>query len=307
MTPAEQQSIVADRQAREKADQEAMQAQIAADDEAAREREATGGARGRAARLLRHQRPAAARRSGRSGLLGRRLGLSGVLARAAPGCRPIPTDRSWVPATRSRGPRCGDGRDRSSSSRRLRHALSFVTSLVAISIAACSSPPSEPPAPTPSPVDEVVEAHLAARGGKEKLQSAQSIRETGTVTASDGRVARVVREIKRPGLFRLEFTYEGTKSVFAYDGEDGLAGGAALRPVRAGGDAAGGRRRGRSSSGDIESSARRLAREGPHRRAGRPRAAAERRGLQAEGALAGRRDALRLRRRRRRARSSAPT
>jgi hypothetical protein len=40
MTPAEQQSILADRQAREKADQEAMQAQIAADDAAAREREA---------------------------------------------------------------------------------------------------------------------------------------------------------------------------------------------------------------------------------------------------------------------------
>ena len=39
MTPAEQQSIVADRQAREKADQEAMQAQIAADDKAARERD----------------------------------------------------------------------------------------------------------------------------------------------------------------------------------------------------------------------------------------------------------------------------
>jgi hypothetical protein len=40
MTPAEQQSILADRQAREQADREAMQAQIAADDAAAREREA---------------------------------------------------------------------------------------------------------------------------------------------------------------------------------------------------------------------------------------------------------------------------
>jgi hypothetical protein len=40
MTPAEQESILADRQAREAADREAMQAQIAADDAAAREREA---------------------------------------------------------------------------------------------------------------------------------------------------------------------------------------------------------------------------------------------------------------------------
>jgi hypothetical protein len=41
------------------------------------------------------------------------------------------------------------------------------------------------------------------------------------VTASDGRVARVVREIQRPGLFRLEFTYQGTTSVFAHDGKAG--------------------------------------------------------------------------------------
>jgi outer membrane lipoprotein-sorting protein len=67
----------------------------------------------------------------------------------------------------------------------------------------------------------VVEAHLAARGGKEKLRALRAIRETGTMTASDGRVAKVVREIKRPNLFRLEFTYEGTKSVFAYDGSAG--------------------------------------------------------------------------------------
>ena len=67
----------------------------------------------------------------------------------------------------------------------------------------------------------MVEAHLAARGGKDKLRALQAIRETGTVTASDGRVARVVREVKRPNLFRLEFTYEGTKSVFAFDGKAG--------------------------------------------------------------------------------------
>ena len=78
--------------------------------------------------------------------------------------------------------------------------------------AACSSP---------SPVDEIVASNLAARGGKERIQALQSIRETATATASGGRVARVVREIKRPGLFRLEFSTQGTTSVFAHDGETG--------------------------------------------------------------------------------------
>lgn len=86
--------------------------------------------------------------------------------------------------------------------------------LCAALVAACASPP-------PSPVDQVVDAHLAARGGKAKLQALRAVRETGTATASDGRVAKVVREIQRPGRFRLEFTYQGTKSVFANDGEKG--------------------------------------------------------------------------------------
>ncbi len=85
---------------------------------------------------------------------------------------------------------------------------------------ACS-PPSTPSSAPSSPVDEIVAAHLAARGGKDRIQALRSIRETGTVTASDGRVARVVREIQRPGLFRLEFTYQGTTSVFAHDGKAG--------------------------------------------------------------------------------------
>jgi outer membrane lipoprotein-sorting protein len=95
----------------------------------------------------------------------------------------------------------------SSASWRLSRALPLLAAL----LAACSS--------SSSPVDEVVDSNLAARGGKEKIQALQSIRETGTVTASDGRVAKVVREIERPGRFRLQFTYQGTTSVFAHDGE----------------------------------------------------------------------------------------
>ena len=79
-------------------------------------------------------------------------------------------------------------------------------------LVACSSP---------SPVDEIVASNLAARGSKERIQALQSVRETGTVTASGGRVARVVRERTRSGLIRLEFDSQGTTSVFAHDGETG--------------------------------------------------------------------------------------
>jgi len=75
--------------------------------------------------------------------------------------------------------------------------------------------------PKPSPVDEIVASHLAARGGEAKLKALRSIRESGKVRSSDGRVARVVREIERPDLYRLEFTYQGTTSVFAHDREGG--------------------------------------------------------------------------------------
>ncbi len=81
--------------------------------------------------------------------------------------------------------------------------------LVAL-FAACSSP---------SPVDEIVDSNIAARGGQERIQALRSFRATGIATASGGRVARVTYEIKRPGFFRLEFSSQGAKSVFAHDGE----------------------------------------------------------------------------------------
>jgi hypothetical protein len=75
--------------------------------------------------------------------------------------------------------------------------------------------------PSPSPVDEIVAANLAARGGKERIEALQSVRMTGIAAASGGRIARVVREVKRPGMFRIEFSSQGATSVFANDGETG--------------------------------------------------------------------------------------
>ena len=105
-------------------------------------------------------------------------------------------------------------RELCAAGRPLRALASLVGALLGALFTACASP-------SPPSVDDIVAAHLAARGGKERLQALHSIRETGTLTASDGRVARIVREIQRPGLFRLEFSYQGTTSVFAHDGKTG--------------------------------------------------------------------------------------
>lgn len=86
--------------------------------------------------------------------------------------------------------------------------------LLGVVAAACASLPS----PT---VDDIVASNLAARGGKDRITALESIRESGTVTGPEGRVAQIVRERKKPGLFRLEFSYQGTTSVFANDGTSG--------------------------------------------------------------------------------------
>lgn len=98
----------------------------------------------------------------------------------------------------------------------------WALALLGVLFTACSlSSPSSTSSPSVDKVDEIVAAHLAARGGKDRIQALRSVRQTGTITASDGRVARIVREIQRPGLFRLEFSYQGTTSVFAHDGKAG--------------------------------------------------------------------------------------
>jgi len=70
-------------------------------------------------------------------------------------------------------------------------------------------------------VDDIVASNIAARGGAERIRSLRSIRETGTVTGPGGKVAQIVREVKRPNMFRLEFEFQGTTSVFANDGSSG--------------------------------------------------------------------------------------
>jgi hypothetical protein len=70
-------------------------------------------------------------------------------------------------------------------------------------------------------VDEIVAKHLAARGGAGRIAAIESLRMTAKARAEGGREAVVVREVKRPGRIRLEFTAQGVTGVYAYDGERG--------------------------------------------------------------------------------------
>ncbi len=69
-----------------------------------------------------------------------------------------------------------------------------------------------------SELDRIIASNLEARGGIEKIKSLQSIRFSGSARAGGGRIARVVREVKRPGMYRLEFSSQGMTSIFACDG-----------------------------------------------------------------------------------------
>ncbi len=81
------------------------------------------------------------------------------------------------------------------------------------------------PAPAQSGVDptadDLVQRHISAMGGRERLRAINSIRMTGTATAGSGRWARVTRDIQRPDRIRTEFTIQGVTSIYAFDGERG--------------------------------------------------------------------------------------
>jgi hypothetical protein len=89
--------------------------------------------------------------------------------------------------------------------------------------------PAAPPTPSapaakvaPSPtVDELIGRYVTARGGIQKLRALKTLRQEGRVHAGPGRDGLVMREIKRPGKIRFEFTVQGVTSVFASDGQRG--------------------------------------------------------------------------------------
>jgi outer membrane lipoprotein-sorting protein len=69
--------------------------------------------------------------------------------------------------------------------------------------------------------DELVEKNIQAKGGREKLKAAQSVRMTGKMDIGQGAQAPFVVELKRPHKSRIEFTVQGMTGIRAYDGSSG--------------------------------------------------------------------------------------
>ena len=74
---------------------------------------------------------------------------------------------------------------------------------------------------TPPTVEQIVEKHIAARGGLKKIRAIQTLRETGRMTEGPNREALVTRELKRPAHTRFEITLQGVTGVFVSDGTNG--------------------------------------------------------------------------------------
>jgi outer membrane lipoprotein-sorting protein len=99
----------------------------------------------------------------------------------------------------------------------MRSPLRLLTLAGAVLIAV-SATVAAPPAPT---ADSIVADYVAARGGVAKIRSIQTLRQKGNAITSDGREAVVVRELKRPGKTRFEFTVQGVTGVYVSNGDTG--------------------------------------------------------------------------------------
>ncbi|HEX4964227.1 MAG TPA: hypothetical protein VF173_25615 [Thermoanaerobaculia bacterium] len=67
--------------------------------------------------------------------------------------------------------------------------------------------------------DEIIEKHLKAMGGKDKLKAVQSERITGKMVMGQGMEAPFTMEMSRPNRMRMEFTFQGMTGVQAFDGK----------------------------------------------------------------------------------------
>jgi outer membrane lipoprotein-sorting protein len=69
--------------------------------------------------------------------------------------------------------------------------------------------------------DEIINKHIEARGGKDKIKAVQSERVTGKMVMGQGMEAPVTMELARPNKMRMEFTLQGMTGIQAYDGKTG--------------------------------------------------------------------------------------
>ena len=71
--------------------------------------------------------------------------------------------------------------------------------------------------------DEIINKHIEASGGMEKLKSMQTVKATGKMTGPGGMEAPFVMIKKRPDKLRIEFIVQGMTGITAYDGKSAWA------------------------------------------------------------------------------------
>jgi outer membrane lipoprotein-sorting protein len=69
-------------------------------------------------------------------------------------------------------------------------------------------------------VDELIKKNLDAKGGVQKLKAVKSIKATGKIT-QQGLEIPIVLVQRRPGMARMDITFQGKSMVQAYDGTTG--------------------------------------------------------------------------------------
>jgi len=69
--------------------------------------------------------------------------------------------------------------------------------------------------------DELIAKNIEARGGLEKIKAIKTIRITGKIKGSGGRVMSMGQENARPDLVRVNTTVQGMTAIQAYDGTTG--------------------------------------------------------------------------------------
>src|SRR5437588_11792772 len=68
-------------------------------------------------------------------------------------------------------------------------------------------------------VEQIVQKHLDALGGLDKLKAINTLSATGKAIMSEGQIeAPMLMQMKRPSSMRMEITVQGKKIVQAFDG-----------------------------------------------------------------------------------------
>ncbi len=102
-------------------------------------------------------------------------------------------------------------------------ALATLAFAAALGSAVIAAAPAKPPVATPAEpsVDKIVADYITARGGLAKIRSVNTLRQKGRASEGPGRDGLVVRELKRPGKSRFEFTIQGVTGVFVANNGQG--------------------------------------------------------------------------------------